>query len=40
MDKVHCNWCEVDSLVPMGSDMCPACEKEGYLMDIDPEGGE
>lgn len=36
-DKVKCNWCEEENIVDIDTDLCPSCDKEGYLMDIEQD---
>jgi len=39
-DHVKCNWCDTESFIPIGEEVCPNCNKEGYLAWVDEENPE
>lgn len=30
-DHVKCTWCDTESFIPVGDEICPKCKKEGCL---------
>ena len=36
-DKVKCMFCGAESIVSFDADDCPACEKYGFLLDIEQD---
>lgn len=34
-DHVKCSWCDVEAFIPLGSETCPNCMKNGFLIWVD-----
>ncbi|WP_297419364.1 hypothetical protein [Clostridium sp.] len=39
-DHVKCNWCNAESYIPIGDNICPNCKKEGFLQWINEDNQE
>ena len=39
-DHVICTWCDAESYIPVGEEICPNCKKEGCLAWFDYEEQE
>ena len=39
-DHVHCNYCDLDIYVEVGTDVCPHCKYYGYLQWVNEEHKE